>query len=55
MPKADGGLGAAMPRAKSAQVSCVPVLWFSFALMENRQHLVDSAAGFLLDAGGVQP
>jgi hypothetical protein len=44
----------AMHCAKCVRVSCVPARLFSSSLVEDRQHLVDGAAGFLLNAGGVE-
>ena len=54
MPTVVGDQADARHHAKSAQVVYALVRWFSFALMEYGKHLVDGAAGFLLDAGGVE-
>jgi hypothetical protein len=54
MPTGADDPGAARHHAKSAQVVSVLVRLSSWFLMENGKHLVDGAAGFLLDAGGVE-
>jgi hypothetical protein len=53
MPTGDDDLVVAMRCARFVRV--VHVGWSrSFSLVENRQHLIDGGAGFLLDPGGVE-
>ena len=54
MPTVVGDQEDATPHTRCALISCVPVRSCSFALMENRQHLVDGAAGFFLDSCGIE-
>ena len=54
MPMVDGDQEDATHHTRCALISCVLARQCSFALMENRQHLVDGAAGFFLNAGGIE-
>ena len=54
MPMVDGDQEDATPHTRCALISCVLARQCSFALMEDRQHLVDGTAGFLLNACSVE-
>ena len=54
IPKVGGDQEDAMPHTRYSLISSVLDCLQSFALMENRQHLVDGAAGFFLDSCGIE-
>ena len=54
MPMVAGDQEDATHCARCVQVFCELARQSSFALMENRQHLVDGAAGFFLNACGIE-